>query len=534
MRTMTLRAALMTALALAAGQLNAAQVTINPATTYQTIDGLGGFGGMQPWWNSPPYYNQLFLNVLIDSLGLTILRTELYPKGPACGSGSGENQVSMWTRQAPYLKALRQKAEASGEPLKFMGSVWSPPGGWKSDGSCVGGYLLPAHHNDYAQYLMDYASEFQDSVGAALYVISPQNEPGFCFGYNSSCQLPADFSPQVIAIANYWATHQFTIPLSYADIVWWPDWLGQCVSWVCQNRVADSVCSILSIHYSGGPDDIAGTREGDSLCGQMAAGYTDYRTVNRGKKSRLWNTEFGGQFSSWNESQVDEGGNTPGAAWTFARNLYLCLYFNFNAVVYWQLCEPPHSNANGDHYSLFYSNPSAGTLQLGPLFRVAQQFYRFIRPGMVRVGASSNDAEVWTVAFTNASSGAFTVVALNTGAAQKTLTLAGTGLPSTLNVRQTSPSQNFADLGTVASNGSVTLPSRSVTTLYALGTTPVIPQPRATAAPAAPVTRGPVAVCELDGKRVNVRPAVRGLTPGVYCVSGDGRVSARMQVADQR
>lgn len=498
-----------------------ARVTVDMATTHQTIDGLGAFGGMTPWWNPAPYYNQQFLNLLIDTLGLTILRTELYPKGPACGSDPDENEVHMWTRQIAYLRAIKAKAAQSGEPLKFMASVWSPPGPWKTEGSRVGGALLPQYHDAYAQYLLDYTNEFRDSVGQALHTVSPQNEGGFCFPYNSSCQLPAEYSAMIIDVAKYFASKGHTVPVTYADMVWWPDWLGQAVSHVSKDPVADSICSIMSIHYSDNTD--AKTRSGNALCRLLAAGTDNtYRTVNKGKKSRLWNTEFGGQFDSWTETTVDEGGNTPGGAWAYAKNLMSCLQNDFNAVVYWQVCEPRPSNPAGAHYTLFYQN--SGTCTPGPLFRVAQQFYRYIRPGMVRVSTTTDDTTLWVASFKDAASGAFTMVVLNNATSQKTLTLAGTGLPSTMKVRQTSSTQSHAALADVTVSGSVDLPSHSVTTLYAQGATPVRGASGGVAtAPTVSRVVPVVASYTLDGRREVRNARAQDVRGGALCGSGRRR-----------
>jgi MYXO-CTERM domain-containing protein len=106
----------------------------------------------------------------------------------------------------------------------------------------------------------------------------------------------------------------------------------------------------------------------------------------------------------------------------------------------------------------------AGASKLGKNYHVSKQFFRFIRPGAQRVDVKSSDPEVMAVAFSHPSMNAFTVVAINTGSASKTLTLTGTGLPATFQAFRTSAKEEAVDLGSVAANA-ITLPGSSITTL---------------------------------------------------------------------
>lgn len=109
-----------------------ATVTVTPAQQYQTFEGVGGFGGMHPWWTNGPFYNPSWVRLLIDTLGLTIIRTELYPR---------PDQNDMFIKQIPYLRALKAHADSMGEPLKFIGSVWTPPASMKDNNNTTGGSL---------------------------------------------------------------------------------------------------------------------------------------------------------------------------------------------------------------------------------------------------------------------------------------------------------------------------------------------------------------------------------------------------------
>ena len=426
----------------------------------------------------------------------------------------------MWTKQIPYLNALRQKAAASGEPLKFTASVWTPPGYMKSEGSTTGGYLLPSYYNEYAEYLMDFIDEFETQVGAPLYALSPQNEPGFCFGYNSSCSMPAEFSQEVKAVAAVFDQNSVATKIHYADIVWWPDWLGQCVRIIKDDPVANRACPILSIHYSDGNE--AANLSGNQEC----SGYLDL--VGR-STHRLWNTEFGGQYDSWTQTGAE------GNAWEFANNLFTCLKYDYSAVIYWQLCEGHHDNVADDHYSLFYHNSNVPSP--GPLFRVMQTFSRYIRPGAVRVGATSTDNNVWCIAFKHAVQQTVTVVMLNRNSSPVEAQVSGSGLPSQMNAYQTSPSQNCVNIGSVAPGATITLPVKSVTTLSNTPLPTSLQRP-ASVRTAVPATAALTAqVYRIDGRLLPAPENGRNLTgdnaaaPGIYYVGSDNGVKGRLKAA---
>ena len=73
----------------------AVNVSVNVSAAYQTIDGFGAHGVMDVWWGSGPFYDQAFLDRVIDDLGLTIVRNEYYPPD--------DNQCT-FSKQAPISR----------------------------------------------------------------------------------------------------------------------------------------------------------------------------------------------------------------------------------------------------------------------------------------------------------------------------------------------------------------------------------------------------------------------------------------------
>lgn len=60
--------------------------------------------------------------------------------------------------------------------IKIMGSPWSPPVWMKSNGSSIGGSLLPQYYSVYANYFVKYIQQMQ-ARGITIHSVTVQNEP---------------------------------------------------------------------------------------------------------------------------------------------------------------------------------------------------------------------------------------------------------------------------------------------------------------------------------------------------------------------
>lgn len=60
--------------------------------------------------------------------------------------------------------------------IKIMATPWSPPSWMKDNNSSIGGKLLPAYYNAYAQYFVKYVQAMA-AEGIAIHAVTPQNEP---------------------------------------------------------------------------------------------------------------------------------------------------------------------------------------------------------------------------------------------------------------------------------------------------------------------------------------------------------------------
>src|SRR5215469_15658040 len=137
-----------------------------------------------------------------------------------------------------------------------------------------------------------------------------------------------------------------------------------------------------------------------------------------------WETEWS-TFESWDPAW-DDGTDASGLTW--AQHVFAGLdAANLNAFLYWWGSTTP--SENGDNEGLVLINGSTVTAA-GRLWALGQ-FSRFVRPGAVRIGASSSDGNLTLDAFKN-SDGTISVVVLNTGTSSDTVSysLSGTSTPN--------------------------------------------------------------------------------------------------------
>jgi len=459
-RKTTYIAGILSILATWPGSAPAADVTVDRATTYQTIEGFGFFGAADVWWSSASMVlDQAWTDKVVDDLGISMWRNEYYAAGTA--------QDATWDKQRPVVTALANAASKHGVKLKIILTVWSPPATMKcltTDGSTCnsnpatrpqdtkGGNILdPAMRADLAAWLIAGAQMYKDA-GADLYGLSFQNEPLFSETYNSCVYAQDAYAQTLAAIGpaikaafpglklygaeNMLGTECGKSPGTAFDPYWY-------TANIMNVPAALSAIDAFAVH--GYVDGVSATATSN-----LSAMWTSLRNGTAKTGKAIWMTETSGYTHTWPGTTSAPGPLDLGQA------IYAGLaYGNLSAWTYWQGSEKGGYTA----YSLM-----AGATALGKNYFVSKQFFRFIRPGAHRVDVKSSDAEVMAVGFQHPTMNAVTLVAINTGSASKTLSLLGSNLPADFHAFRTSANEDAVDLGTVAVDA-ITLPASSITTL---------------------------------------------------------------------
>ncbi|NMB49545.1 MAG: hypothetical protein GX997_03675 [Bacteroidales bacterium] len=445
-------------------------VTIDRSVKYQEIEGFGFFGAKDVWWNSsdPNYFfDDKWLTQIIDDLGITVWRNELYPNNPVESDISTDPQDGYWGKQEAMVKALKAKADEYKVPLKYLLSIWSPPGEfkiacsmtWAGDENAQrggehgstknGGTLDPEKYDEFADWLKAGLDMYR-TAGINVYGLSLQNEPLFVEPYNSCvyttywyCDLLKNVVPQVKEafpdVKIYGSENMLDMEGAEENYQWFYHMA------IKNDPQALNCLDAFAVH--GYTDGVQAT---------AIAKHRDYWTRTREQFSAptgkpYWMTETSGYIDSWNGD-----GNKPGAI-DLAIAIHAALYYGRASTwVWWQ----------GSELSGIGEFCLMSGYQKGKKYYASKHFYRFVRPGSRMVELNSSDEEILGVAFENTDLNNFVVILINPSQILKTVNFEGTDIPATFEYYITSnkSDENCSLQGNVGKE-SILLPANSVVTL---------------------------------------------------------------------
>lgn len=447
-------------------------LTVNTAVRYQTITGFGTcLSGDSPVWTPA------MQNIFTQDLGASMLRVPIDPAdlpgqvtfGPDVQANANlinfnTYPTSVWGSFANTVTAQRL------DQMNVIGTVWSPPTWMKTTNRIGGGQLIqtPDNLQQFARYLAAYAVGFQQRFGVPLYAISIQNELRFSEPYPSTVYTPSQYVAAVKAVGAEFAMDGITTKL------FGPEDVGVDSGFLTNNQmsfinaveadpVAKQYLSILAVHgYAGN----------GASPGSDASNWADYYNRIKGLGMQSWMTEESGENPAW--IHYDSTGKPDGALSLALRIHQALAYGNVNAWVYWQQDDGKSPVSN----FILTSGSDPNSLKLNS----AKHYFRYIRPGDVRVDTSAdNPSGVNIDAFMDDARHQLTIELINMGL---------TDQPVTINVPNTDFTA-FAQYVTTANqpwgvlpdvqmiNGqlSLTLPASSVVTLQSDGTLGIIPEP---------------------------------------------------------
>ncbi|WP_433796879.1 cellulose binding domain-containing protein [Actinoplanes sp. CA-252034] len=325
-----------------------ADITVNTATRYQTID---GFGAAVSIWGSAwsTAETQTLVGLGPGQLGLSIVRTGVSPV-------SGE-----WGTQVNALKT----AKSYGSNVKVLASPWTAPAAWKTNNSRVnGGKLKTDYYDDYAGHLNSYV-QYMRGQGVGIDVTSVQNEPDWHPDYDSmdwsGTELRTFVRDQGAKVQNTKLMVAEAVNLNYGYT----------------DPTLNDTTARNNIGYIGG-----------HLYGTEASGrLKDYPLAAQNGKP-VWMTE-------WNLHEADGSGSNiwgnPGnqTVWNetlddIMRTVHKSMESNWAAYIWWY----------GKRYYSFIGDGEAayGTTAGAPLKRgyAFSQFAKYVRPGHQRVALTKS------------------------------------------------------------------------------------------------------------------------------------------------
>jgi O-glycosyl hydrolase len=438
-------------------------VTINPGQTFQTMTGFGGFGGQDVYWRPGPHTSPEFVKNVVDDLGLTIHREEIplnfepvndnddpnvtdLSKFNLTENTPGDDGIAPVAKHFAVMKSLRDAGVNT-----FIVSVWSPPRWMKWNNQAGNGtkdqtsappyttsptaqtnQLKPEMYEEFAEMLVAYVRLLKRETGIDLYALSLQNEPRFSQFYQSCVYNGEALRDVMKVVGKRFRRENLTTKIFLPEDIGYTDGVRGLLLPTLNDPEARQYVGLVAVH--GYAFDGVQPGSADAGTWQTISGWGQPYNLP------LWMTETSG-FK-----------NDHTGAMKLADALYVALrYGNVSGWLFWTLAEQDL----GD-YSLL---SSAG--QKSKRFFVSKQFYRYIRPGAVRVGAESTTADVLALAFKNGPQTSVVLINRGTGASVVKLS----GLVGKARQVTTSASQDAALVREGAAGDSFLLPALSVSTV---------------------------------------------------------------------
>jgi O-glycosyl hydrolase len=466
--------------------LSAVNVAINTATHYQQIDGFGTtmFLPENGYYENPAYQKMYY-----QDLGSSMLRMNLELdalEGPGATIASPvtlvddlQTNISMFNFQQPDVQSDGQLAAASKtyglDSFKLIGSLWTPPHWMKGpevdyvtgvpDGNLpflsysgtnsAQGSLIdtPANLQQFGRYVAAYVAGFQQTFGVPFYAISIQNELIFSEPYNSCVYTPQIYVDAVKAVHNAFVEYGITTKIEGPEDVG----VATTAFTAILNRQLSFINAVNADPAAKAALDIYSTH-----------GYAD-DPVTYGRSptmwGNLWNAVSGDGKELW-QTEISRGTHDASGALLMAENAQDALIQgNVSAWLNWQTSTGQAIDST-DQGTL-----TTGLDETDPKFGAAQQFFRYIRPGSVRVSATPSDPNgVYVSAFVQSAQHTLTSVLVNAGTTTQTVNINVSGVSlASFNVdRLSDATHTFADQGPVTVNNgiaTITLSAQSIITL---------------------------------------------------------------------
>jgi glucuronoarabinoxylan endo-1,4-beta-xylanase len=461
----------------------ALNITINGATTYQTIDGFGISGAFGPALSLEQLNatdQATILNLLFNTstgAGFSILRNNLPSDSantiePNAPSSPSATPTYTWDKSSQGQVWLAQQAQSFGVKDIYL-NAWSAPGFMKTNGSEANGGTLCGvpgascssgdWRQAYANYLVQYIKDYE-SAGITPTRVGFENEPELSTSYSSMLMNAAQSADFIKILSPTLKSAGLSLQIVCCEAEGWND-AQTYTSGIASDSTAFADTGIFSGHgYTGAPTS----------------------PLSSAGSKHTWESEWS-TFDSWDPAW-DSGSDASGFTW--ANNIYTGLTtVNLSAFFYWAGVWF-NSSDNG---MLIHDNN--GTIAASKRLSAFANYSRFIRPGAVRIGTTSTDGNLNTLAVKN-TDGSYDIVVLNASYADTTASFA---LQNVINANSATPYLTNATNDTAQqfsipiSSGafSATVPARSLVTYKITSAiAPTLP-PTTPTAPTTPTPGGP-------------------------------------------
>ncbi len=407
-------------------------VQVDATKTHQTIE---GFGTMWTFWAWLPQDDDpAFFDRVVNDLGVSLIRVEIPASLEAVNDDADPHHYN-WPafNLGPDMDRLMrfcQEFKKRGV-TRFLGDTFSPPGFMKTNRSDIwGGNIRADMWDEYSEFMTAFIILAQKDYGINITDITIQNELLFIEWYASCVYHPEAAREAVRSLMQRFKVEGIHCNILMPEDMMQFDRMMAYIAPTMADPETKDFQGAFCTHRLGGYDEVHRWSEA---------------TQKYGRES--WMTETSGHPQTWV------------GAMRMASDIYdYIVGGNFSVWVYLRLTSSSASTSDG---LMVRGEPA-------PKYYAAKQWYRYVRPGAVRVDATSSDPNVLAAAFTQDVDGTMTVVLINKGdAANVRITAGGAGLPQQYEVYRSSENEGCVDAGSVgAGDLTVAMPAQSIVTLY--------------------------------------------------------------------
>ena len=421
------------------GPLNAAvQVTesetavfVNTRHRFQTVLGIGGAvtdATAEVFAQLKPAQQDELLRAWFDPLsgmGYSLLRTTIHSSdfSPASYTYINEGDAALKTFSIAHdhayrLPMVKRAMAAAKGPLTVYASPWSAPAFMKTNASMVqGGKLLPEFANTWALYIAKFIQAWE-AEGVPLWGITIQNEPMAVQRWESmiyTAEEERDF------LKNHLGPVLRAQGLGEKKIVVWDhnrDLIAQRADTILSDPEAAQYVWGVGYHWyetwSGGEPMVRNVAAVQAAWPKINLLLTE-ATVERYDPTRLYDWANAERYGS----AMIQDFNAGAVGWT-----------DWNLL----LDETGGPNHVGNFcFAPVHADTRTGDVHYTPSFFYFGHFSKFIRPGAVRVSATTSRSALEATAFRNPDGSVATVI-MNRGATAVTYVFQIDGQQTTLTI----------------------------------------------------------------------------------------------------
>jgi O-glycosyl hydrolase len=414
-----------------------ATVEVDKNETYQTMRGLGVF-----------QFSSRHADIYTQELGASAIRIGIIgnqwePENdnddPNVLNMEGFNYDAFdWD----YFRKLKENGVET-----FILTSWSPPAWMKRNLSLdhreqaiewekTDNILEPYYYEEFAESMVAVVKAFKEEADIDILALGLQNEPFFNEPYASAILSGVQFAKLIEVVGDRFAAEGldhvgFFMPEQVFGLGWGGYSNEGYLNALKANPKADAYCDYFAVHGYDGSGITAGFPS-----------YTNWQNL-------------------WTAAQT---GDNPKEMWMTETHIG---YSGFGSSM---------SLAGAIHGSLYAGNISLWTnwgfedMQLtknvpNTSFWASKNYFNYIRPGAVRVKATSNHADILVTSFINPDNSLVTVM-INKSALAIPVTLSGADISDRYEVYRTSNKENCVFAGLISlEDGLFMVPANSITTL---------------------------------------------------------------------